>query len=60
MGRSQLPYDVFILYSHADEVWSSLLPQLEAAGPRVCIDERDFAVTLCNALYRPPFLSNHG
>jgi tetratricopeptide (TPR) repeat protein len=37
-------YDVFISYSHADEAWvtGTLLPRLEAAGLRVCIDFRDF------------------
>src|SRR5512136_2482598 len=37
-------YDVFISYSHADQEWvrNWLLPRLEAAGLRVCIDCRDF------------------
>ena len=37
-------YDVFISYSHADETWveGTLLPRLEGAGLRVCIDFRDF------------------
>jgi len=37
-------YDVFISYSHRDEVWvvSMLLPRLENAGLKVCIDFRDF------------------
>ena len=37
-------YDVFISYSHADEAWAegTLLPRLEGAGLRVCIDFRDF------------------
>ncbi|RQW78751.1 MAG: TIR domain-containing protein, partial [Geobacter sp.] len=37
-------YDVFISYSHADEAWveGTLLPRLEGAGLRVCIDFRDF------------------
>ena len=37
-------YDVFISYSHADKDWvrSELLPYLESAGLRVCIDYRDF------------------
>lgn len=37
-------YDVFISYSAQDKVWvrSTLLPRLEAAGLRVCIDFRDF------------------
>jgi TIR domain len=39
-------YDVFISYSHYDRVWvqETLLPQLEQAGLRVCIDYRDFAI----------------
>ena len=37
-------YDVFISYSHRDASWVQdwLLPQLEAAKARVCIDFRDF------------------
>jgi tetratricopeptide (TPR) repeat protein len=37
-------YDVFISYSHKDEDWVvyTLLPRLEAAGAKVCIDYRDF------------------
>ena len=37
-------YDVFISYSHKDEDWvvETLLPRLEGAGLRVCIDFRDF------------------
>jgi len=37
-------YDVFISYSHQDEAWvtGTLLPWLEEAGLRVCIDFRDF------------------
>jgi hypothetical protein len=39
-------YDVFISYSHHDEGWVRewLLPRLEGAGLRVCIDFRDFEV----------------
>ncbi len=39
-------HDIFISYSHADHgwVWNSLLPRLESAGLRVCIDNRDFQV----------------
>jgi tetratricopeptide (TPR) repeat protein len=39
-------YDVFISYSHRDADWVQtwLLPRLEAAGLRVCIDDRDFEV----------------
>ena len=47
-GRGGLPpqYDVFISYSHNDKKWVRewLLPRLEAAGLRVCIDFRDFEV----------------
>jgi hypothetical protein len=37
-------YDVFISYSHKDEDWvvKELLPRLEGAGAKVCIDFRDF------------------
>jgi hypothetical protein len=37
-------YDAFIIYSHHDKEWVQgwLLPQLEAAGLRICIDFRDF------------------
>ena len=37
-------YDVFISYSHKDEVWVRdwLLPELERGGVSVCIDYRDF------------------
>ncbi len=40
----QYLYDVFISYSHADRtwVWKRLLPRLEKAGVKVCIDDRDF------------------
>ncbi len=39
-------YDVFISYSHRDEDWvtRTLLPRLEAAGLRVCVDFRDFEI----------------
>lgn len=39
-----LLYDVFISYSHKDRSWVDevLLPRLEAAGLKVCIDHRDF------------------
>ena len=39
-------YDVFISYSHKDEDWvvNTLLPALEKAGLKVCIDYRDFEV----------------
>ena len=37
-------YDVFISYSHVDKAWvnGELLPRLEEAGLKVCIDQRDF------------------
>ncbi len=37
-------YDVFVSYSRADQAWvlDQLLPALEAAGLRVCLDVRDF------------------
>jgi tetratricopeptide (TPR) repeat protein len=40
----EFTYDVFISYSHQDEAWvtNTLLPPLEKAGLRVCIDFRDF------------------
>ncbi len=40
----QFQYDAFISYSHRDEEWVTgiLLPALEKAGLRVCIDFRDF------------------
>lgn len=39
-------YDVFISYSHVDStwVWDTLLPRLESAGLRICIDKRDFEI----------------
>lgn len=39
-----LAYDVFISYSHADRDWvrQELLPRLEGAGLKACIDSRDF------------------
>jgi hypothetical protein len=42
--QPEYKYDVFISYSHADEKWvmDTLLPRLEGAGLRVCIDYRDF------------------
>jgi len=40
--------DVFISYSHTDRAWVQdwLLPRLEEAGLRVCIDSRDFEIGL--------------
>ncbi len=39
-------YDAFISYSHQDKPWvdTVLLPRLEEAGLRVCIDTRDFDI----------------
>lgn len=44
MADIQYKYDVFISYNHADEKWvvDTLLPALENAGLKVCIDFRDF------------------
>jgi tetratricopeptide (TPR) repeat protein len=44
MAETDFKYDVFISYSHKDEEWvvNTLLPSLEDAGLRVCIDFRDF------------------
>ena len=42
----ETPYDVFISYSHRDKAWvkGELLPRLEAAGLKVCLDDRDFRI----------------
>jgi hypothetical protein len=44
--QPQYAYNVFISYSHTDRVWvwEELLPQLEGAGLKVCIDDRDFTI----------------
>jgi len=44
--QAEYTYDVFISYSHVDRawVWDELLPRLEEAGLRVCIDDRDFEI----------------
>jgi hypothetical protein len=41
---TRFTYDVLISYSHDDEEWvvGTLLPRLEEAGLRACIDFRDF------------------
>ena len=46
MSETNYRYDVFISYSHQDVawVWQQLLPRLEAAELRVCIDTRDFEI----------------
>lgn len=43
MADTQFKYDVFISYNHADEKWvvDTLLPALESAGLKVCIDYKD-------------------
>jgi hypothetical protein len=45
-GDQSTGYDVFISYSHKDREWVRdwLLPRLEEAGLKVCIDYRDFAI----------------
>jgi len=44
-GAEDSLFDVFVSYSHHDQQWvrNWLVPQLEGAGIRVCIDFRDFA-----------------
>jgi hypothetical protein len=44
--QKEFRYDAFISYSHKDSDWvySVLLPRLEQAGLRVCIDYRDFEI----------------
>ena len=44
MAETDFKYDVFISYNHKDEEWvvNTLLPALENAGLKVCIDFRDF------------------
>jgi hypothetical protein len=46
MSVSDFTFDVFISYSHLDVDWvkSYLLPRLESAGLRACIDFRDFEI----------------
>ncbi|MFZ5909290.1 MAG: hypothetical protein ACOYYU_04680 [Chloroflexota bacterium] len=43
MAETEFKYDVFISYNHADEGWvyNTLLPALEGAGLKVCIDYKD-------------------
>lgn len=51
-AESQLSfvYDVFVSYSSQDKFWvrEELLPRLEAAGLKVCIDFRDFKIGVPN------------
>jgi hypothetical protein len=44
MTEPQYTYDVFVSYSSNDRAWlrGELLPRLEGAGLRVCVDYRDF------------------
>lgn len=54
LGASNtLPYDVFISYCLTDQEWvrSELMPRLENAAFKVCLDERDFVLGV-------PILSN--
>jgi len=43
MAETQFKYDVFISYNHADEKWvvGTLLPALDNAGLKACLDDRD-------------------
>jgi hypothetical protein len=45
VSQPEFLYDVFISHSAADREWVDawLLPRLEAAGLRVCVDYRDFS-----------------
>jgi len=49
-NSTELVYDAFISYSHQDKEWVRewLLPKLEAAGLRICIDFRDFKIGAAN------------
>ena len=46
MNQPTQSYDVFISYNHQDSQWVRewLLPRLEGANLRVCIDFRDFEI----------------
>ena len=46
MGEERYDYDVFISHSRAERGWvrDELLPRLERAGLRACLDWRDFRV----------------
>ena len=48
--QTEYSYDMFISYSHRDGEWVRqwLLPRLEDAGLRVCIDFRDFDIGVPN------------
>jgi hypothetical protein len=47
-GKPDYTYDIFISYNHAEREWvrGELLPRLESAGLKVCIDYRDFEIGL--------------
>ena len=44
--KMRLHYDIFVSYSHADEVFVTdwLVPYLEAKGYDICLDSRDFEI----------------
>jgi len=46
MGEERYEYDVFVSHSRAERGWvrDELLPRLEGAGLRACLDWRDFRV----------------
>ena len=41
---TEFAYDVFISYSHADQVWGWLVPCLKQASLAVCTDRESFDV----------------
>ncbi len=49
---TEYQYDVFISYSHLDRAWveDQLLPRLEKANLKVCIDYRDFKYGLASQI----------
>jgi TIR domain/Effector-associated domain 7/CHAT domain len=49
--EKEFHYDAFISYSHKDIEWvnNMLLPRLEQAGMRICIDYRDFEIGAISA-----------
>jgi hypothetical protein len=50
--QGKYQYDIFISYSHRDRVWvkDELMPRLENAGLKVCIDYRDFKYGLASQI----------